>query len=385
MGHDGIPLRIEATGLLTAETHAYYPVFVNYVFGELEALVPVKRKYFMDKMPYLKIGEEPSSTVVILGWISAPFWERIGEIAEIGNAVSHTEDGYSSLTNRRILVSPDIEGRSDRITRVPANEADGFVIPAPEPDKVMEAGEAVHAEIIAKMLGLVANITDIIYMDTHSEFVVRYLDQYIPNALPLTSIPLMVDYIKERGWDKGNTKVYVPDRGALPRCVLLAQLLGLSIVRGSKWRPAHNEAQIKVFDDGIEGVNLITLDDRADTAGTISSGLNVLKSKGAQDIYVLSTHGIWSGPAISRLQNAFEAGSLKGLAVTNTLPSSEMIELLRYRGFDAKVLDVRPIFVNALRHILDPNSQDDDSYGANKYIFRPESPEVFERLLVNYL
>jgi ribose-phosphate pyrophosphokinase len=41
-----------------------------------------------------------------------------------------------------------------------------------------------------------------------------------------------------------------------------------------------------------------------DTGGTLVGSINKLKEMGAGDIYVSATHGIFSGQAIERLQNA---------------------------------------------------------------------------------
>lgn len=372
----------EITGLLRPETHAYYPEFVNALFGELEAWVPVKTKWFMDKMPYAKIGEKPGETVVVPGWVGAPYWEKIGAIVELGNAASHAEQSYPSLTSRRILVVPDIEGRSDQIARIPLQHADGWTMRSDDPQKVMEAGEAVFSEMTAQMLGVVGHFTDVIYMDPHSRKVIEYMDRYIPNAVPLTAIPLFAEYVRARAWNTGNTVVHLPDLGSIARGELLATLLDKPVSRGDKYRPGHNKSEVTILNGGIDQATVITIDDRADTVGTIAVNLEKLKQMGADKLYVLSTHGIWSGPAIARLKKAFYDGILDGIAVTNTLPSAKMVEILKAEGYDAEVLDVRPIFIRALKHLLDHQGAEVDTYDIKRFIFRPDDPAVVERRLV---
>lgn len=54
----------------------------------------------------------------------------------------------------------------------------------------------------------------------------------------------------------------------------------------------------------------------ADTCGTICHAAEKLMEAGATKVYAILTHGIFSGPAISRINNAcFEA-----VVVTNTIP-----------------------------------------------------------------
>lgn len=60
----------------------------------------------------------------------------------------------------------------------------------------------------------------------------------------------------------------------------------------------------------------ILVDDMADTCGTICHAAEKLMEAGATKVYAILTHGIFSGPAISRINNAcFEA-----VVVTNTIP-----------------------------------------------------------------
>ena len=53
-----------------------------------------------------------------------------------------------------------------------------------------------------------------------------------------------------------------------------------------------------------------------DTAGTLCNSVKKLKEMGAGDIYVSATHGIFSGPAIERLQEA----PLEECVVTDIIP-----------------------------------------------------------------
>lgn len=63
----------------------------------------------------------------------------------------------------------------------------------------------------------------------------------------------------------------------------------------------------------------ILVDDMADTCGTIVHAADKLVEAGATKVYAILTHGIFSGPAIQRINNAcFEA-----VVVTNTIPQDE--------------------------------------------------------------
>ena len=66
----------------------------------------------------------------------------------------------------------------------------------------------------------------------------------------------------------------------------------------------------------IEGKTCIINDDMIDTAGTLCNSVRKLKEMGAGDIYVSATHGIFSGEAIQRLEDA----PLVECVVTDIIP-----------------------------------------------------------------
>jgi ribose-phosphate pyrophosphokinase len=68
----------------------------------------------------------------------------------------------------------------------------------------------------------------------------------------------------------------------------------------------------------VEGRHCILIDDMIDTAGTICSAAELLKSKGAREVYVVAAHPVFSGPAVERLVNS----SITEVIVTNSIPLS---------------------------------------------------------------
>lgn len=82
----------------------------------------------------------------------------------------------------------------------------------------------------------------------------------------------------------------------------------------------------------------ILVDDMADTCGTICHAAEKLMEAGATKVYAILTHGIFSGPAISRINNAcFEA-----VVVTNTIPQDGHMK-------DSSKVQVRiPVFFSYL-------------------------------------
>ncbi len=88
-----------------------------------------------------------------------------------------------------------------------------------------------------------------------------------------------------------------------------------------KRRPQPNVAEVVNIIGGskVEDANVILFDDIIDTGGTIREAAKVLKNRGARNVYACATHGLFSGPAVDRLNNA----PLKEIIVTNSIPQKD--------------------------------------------------------------
>ena len=94
-----------------------------------------------------------------------------------------------------------------------------------------------------------------------------------------------------------------------------------------------------------------------DTAGTIVSATEVLKAKGATDVWAMATHGLLSGPAVDRLKNA----PIDRVVVCNTLP------IPPEKQFDKlEVLSIAKIIADALDAVFDDTSVSEIFGGENQ-------------------
>lgn len=90
----------------------------------------------------------------------------------------------------------------------------------------------------------------------------------------------------------------------------------------------------------VKGRVAILEDDMADTCGTICHATEKLINAGATKVYAIVTHGIFSGPAISRINGA----PLEAVVVTNTIPQGEMKVCPKIQ-----VIDISMILAEAIR------------------------------------
>lgn len=103
---------------------------------------------------------------------------------------------------------------------------------------------------------------------------------------------------------------------SLCRVTSIADRLNVEFALIHKERKKANEVASMVLVGDVKDRVAILVDDMADTCGTICHAAEKLLEAGATKVYAILTHGIFSGPAISRINNAcFEA-----VVVTNTIP-----------------------------------------------------------------
>jgi ribose-phosphate pyrophosphokinase len=72
----------------------------------------------------------------------------------------------------------------------------------------------------------------------------------------------------------------------------------------------------------VNGKRAILIDDMIDTAGTLCNAALAVKEHGATEVYALATHGVFSGPAIDRLNKSV----LERVWVTDTIPQASRVE-----------------------------------------------------------
>jgi hypothetical protein len=95
--------------------------------------------------------------------------------------------------------------------------------------------------------------------------------------------------------------VVSPDVGGVVRARALAKQLGCDLAIIDKRRPKANVSEVMHVIGEIDGRNCVIMDDMIDTAGTLVKAAEVLKDRGAKNVYAYCTHPIFSGPAIERI------------------------------------------------------------------------------------
>ncbi len=179
-------------------------------------------------------------------------------------------------------------------------------------DRKAASREPITARLVANLIEA-AGVDRVITLDLHSNQIQGFFD--IP-VTHLTALYQFGDYFAEKNFDLKNTVVVSPDMGRAKVAKKLADYLNCEVAIAHKSRPSHNAAEVMGIIGDIKGKTCIVNDDMIDTAGTLVGSITKLKEMGAGDIYISATHGIFSGQAIERLENA----PIEECVVTDAIP-----------------------------------------------------------------
>ena len=206
-------------------------------------------------------------------------------------------------------------------------------------DRKAKPREPITAKLVANLITK-AGARRLLSIDLHAPQIQGFFDIPVDN---LYAAPILVDYFKNSHFD--NLTAVSPDVGGVKRVRSIAESLDIPMAIIDKRRPEPNVAEVVniIGESKIKNANVILFDDIIDTGGTITEAASVLKEQGAKNVFACATHGLFSGPAVKRLNNS----PIKEIIVTNTIPQPEDL------GIDnLKVLSVAPLLGEAIDRIF---------------------------------
>lgn len=206
-------------------------------------------------------------------------------------------------------------------------------------DRKAKPRQPITSKLIADLLEK-AGATRVITMELHATQIQGFFN--IP-ADDISAICILGKYFQSL--DLKDVVVVSPDHGGTTRARKLAEILHAPLAIIDKRRPKPNVAEAMNLIGDVDGKTAIIVDDIVDTAGTLTAGIQMLKDKGAVDVYASCVHGVLSGPAIQRLKDA----KLKGFVCTNTIPQDD--KAAQYP--EMTVLSVGPVLGSVIKAVAE--------------------------------
>ncbi|MEM1178899.1 MAG: ribose-phosphate pyrophosphokinase [Acidobacteriota bacterium] len=173
----------------------------------------------------------------------------------------------------------------------------------------------ITAKLVADLLSQ-AGADRILTLDLHAAQIQAYFDMPVDH---LFAAPVLLEAIRKL--DLPDLVIVSPDAGGVERARAIAKRINADLAIVDKRRTAPNEANVMHVIGDVEGRPVLILDDIIDTAGTLTHTVNALVEKGASRVFAAAVHGVLSGPALDRLQEA----PIERVLITNTTPLDEKL------------------------------------------------------------
>ena len=199
-----------------------------------------------------------------------------------------------------------------------AKEVIAFVpyLPYMRQDRKDTPRTAIGAKMIAKMIEC-AGFDQIVTMDLHANQIEGFFD------IPVTHIEgrsIFIPFIKEK-FDLKDMMIVSTDVGGAKRAKKFASDLNIPLAIINKEREMANEVSSMELIGDVTGKKVILVDDMVDTSGSLVKAVDTLLSNGATEVMACISHGVLSGPAISRISES----RLTKLYITDSIQKSDDI------------------------------------------------------------
>ena len=204
-------------------------------------------------------------------------------------------------------------------------------------DRKDEGRVPITAKLVANII-TTAGADRVLAIDLHAHQLQGFFDIPVDH---LTGELVLSRYFKDKKIP--DLTVVSPDVGNIKTAARYVSHLNGDLAIVHKRRISGSQVQAAELIGSVEGCNVLMCDDIIATAGTICSAAELVKQRGAKQVFVGVTHGVFAGPALERIENA----PIDEVVVTNTIPLSEEAGKIK----KIKVLSVAAMLGEAIKRI----------------------------------
>lgn len=207
-------------------------------------------------------------------------------------------------------------------------------------DKTDKPRVPITARLVADMIQ-VAGANRYMTLDLHAGQIQGFFS--IPGDV-LTAFHILKDHIEGLLPGMNDPVVVSADLGFAKKARNFAAGINAPIAFVEKRRAGpQSSAQALTLIGSVQGRDAIIIDDELDTGGSITQAVELVKAKGAMDVYIVFVHPVLSPPAVDRLA----ALPVQRIITTDTIqiPSKDQERL----GDKLTVLSVAPLIGEVIR------------------------------------
>jgi len=200
-------------------------------------------------------------------------------------------------------------------------------------DRKANDREPITAKLVAKLIQA-AGADAVLTMDLHADQIQGFFD--IRSDFLYASGP-MTKYFMQKNLK--NLIVVAPDVGSTKRARKYAKIFGTELAIVDKRRPKPNQSEVVNLIGEVKGKVCVIVDDEINTGGTVVNAAQAAIDKGAKQVYVMASHGVFALDAFAKIDKS----RIEEVVVTNSIP------LRGKASKKVKVISVAPLFGDAIR------------------------------------
>ena len=213
-------------------------------------------------------------------------------------------------------------------------------------DRKVVPRTSISAKLVSNLITN-AGADRVVTVDLHAGQIQGFFDIPVDN---LFATPIFAKHIKRK--IKSNNIICVaPDVGGVERARALGKKLDVGLAIVDKRRPSPGKSQVMNVIGNVKNKICILTDDIIDSGGTIVNAADALLKRGAKEVHVYATHGVFSGDAVKKIKSS----KIKNLVITDSIDSSDKLKKVR----NIEVLSISILLAEAIKRISNSTSVSD--------------------------
>ena len=213
-------------------------------------------------------------------------------------------------------------------------------------DRKVVPRTSISAKLVSNLITK-AGADRVVTVDLHAGQVQGFFDIPVDN---LFCTPIFARHVKKNIKSR-NIICVAPDVGGTERARALGKSLDVGLAIVDKRRPAPGKSQVMNVIGNVKDKTCIIVDDIIDSGGTIINSAKALKDRGAKEVYVYITHGVFSGESVKKIQQS----AIKKLIITDSIDNQIRVN----KAKNIEILTISNLMGEAIKRISNSTSVSD--------------------------
>lgn len=213
-------------------------------------------------------------------------------------------------------------------------------------DRKVKPRVPISASVVAQLIEAM-NPSRVVTVDLHCGQIQGFFHNTpVDNLFAENEIIL---HLKSHNFPPSKLVIVSPDAGGVMRANRVAdKMKARNVVTILKRRLEANKIDSMQVVGDVTGTISVIVDDMIDTGGTLCKAAELLKKNGAEQVYAVATHGVFSQTAMEKINES----CLEEVCVTDSLPQTEN----QKKCPKLKVVSLAPLLAEVIRRLHNEQS-----------------------------